>query len=87
MSLNKTHVENAALEWFLLGRLLRRGYEGQEGYGGQVGELGYTLGHGPEMAPGEAAAERDSFGQVALDGRLHREFRVVRFEFHPQSGP
>ncbi len=23
------------------------------------GELGYAIGHGPEMAPGEAAAERE----------------------------
>jgi hypothetical protein len=25
------------------------------------GELGYTVGHGPQLAPGEPAAERDSF--------------------------
>jgi len=34
------------------------------------GELGYTVGHGPHMAPGEPAAERDSFGDVVLVGRL-----------------
>ena len=34
------------------------------------GELGYTIGHGPHMAPGEPAAERDSFGDVVLVGRL-----------------
>lgn len=34
------------------------------------GELGYALGHGPELAPGEPAAERDSFGEVVLTGRL-----------------
>ncbi len=34
------------------------------------GELGYAIGHGPEMAPGEAAAERESFGEVVLEGRL-----------------
>ena len=28
------------------------------------GELGYAVGHGPQMAPGEPAAERDSFGEV-----------------------
>ena len=38
MSLNESIVEDAALEWFLLRSLLRQGYEGQEGYGGQVGE-------------------------------------------------
>ena len=34
------------------------------------GELGYSVGHGPQLAPGEAAAERDSFGEVVLVGRL-----------------
>ena len=34
------------------------------------GELGYAVGHGPHLAPGEAAAERDSFGPVVLVGRL-----------------
>ena len=34
------------------------------------GELGYSVGHGPEMAPGEPAAERDSFADVVLVGRL-----------------
>ena len=34
------------------------------------GELGYAVGHGPHMAPGEPAAERDSFGDVLLAGRL-----------------
>ncbi|MBL8802500.1 MAG: type I restriction endonuclease subunit R [Planctomycetes bacterium] len=34
------------------------------------GELGYAVGHGPQLAPGEAAAERDSFGEVVLVGRL-----------------
>ena len=34
------------------------------------GELGYAIGHGPHMAPGEPAAERDSFADVVLVGRL-----------------
>jgi len=34
------------------------------------GELGYAIGHGPHLAPGEPAAERDSFGDVVLAGRL-----------------
>jgi len=50
MSLNESHVEAAALEWF--------------------GELGYAVGHGPQLAPGEPAAERDSFGDVVLVDRL-----------------
>jgi type I restriction enzyme R subunit len=33
-------------------------------------ELGYAVGHGPQLAPGEPAAERDSFGEVVLVGRL-----------------
>jgi len=28
------------------------------------GELGYAIGHGPQFAPGEPAAERDLFGEV-----------------------
>ena len=28
------------------------------------GELGYAVGHGPQLAPGEPATERDSFGEV-----------------------
>ncbi len=34
------------------------------------GELGYTVGHGPLLAPGEPAAERASFSDVVLVGRL-----------------
>ena len=55
MSLNESHVENAALEWF--------------------GELGYAVGHGPQLAPSEPAAERDSFGEVVLVGRLREAIR------------
>lgn len=33
-------------------------------------ELGYAVAHGPEIAPGEPGAERDSFGDVVLVGRL-----------------
>ena len=67
MSLNESIVEDAALEWF--------------------GELGYAVGHlpaprsatrqagGPHLAPGEPAAERDSFGEVVLVGRLREAIR------------
>ena len=66
MSLNESIVEDAALEWF--------------------GELGYAVGHGPHLAPpacrdgsgagrGEPAAERDSFGEVVLVGRLRAAIR------------
>lgn len=39
------------------------------------GELGYVIGHGPHLAPGEPAAERDSFGDVVLMGRLREAIR------------
>jgi len=55
MSLNESHVEDAALEWF--------------------GELGYAVGHGPQLAPGEPAAERDAFGEVVLVRRLREAIR------------
>ena len=32
------------------------------------GALGYAVGHGPHLAPGEPAAERDSFGEVVRMG-------------------
>lgn len=41
------------------------------------GELGYAVGHGPQMAPGEPAAERDSFGEVVLVARLRQGLRRV----------
>ena len=34
------------------------------------GELGYAIGHGPDIAPGESASERDSFADVVLVARL-----------------
>ncbi len=39
------------------------------------GELGYAVGHGPHLTPGEPAAERTSFGDVVLIGRLHEAIR------------
>ncbi|MEJ7592347.1 MAG: type I restriction endonuclease [Planctomycetaceae bacterium] len=33
-------------------------------------ELGYSVAHGPKIAPGEPDAERSSFGDVVLAGRL-----------------
>ena len=39
------------------------------------GELGYAVGHGPHLAPGEPAAERESFGEVVLVGRLRAAIR------------
>jgi type I restriction enzyme R subunit len=39
------------------------------------GELGYAVGHGPHLAPGEPAAERDSFSEVVLVKRLREAIR------------
>ncbi len=39
------------------------------------GEMGYAVGHGPQMAPGEPAAEREPFGEVVLVGRLREAIR------------
>ena len=52
MSLNESHVEDAALEWF--------------------GALGYQIWHGPQLAPCEPAAERESFGAVVLREAIWR---------------
>ena len=41
------------------------------------GELGYAVGHGPQLAPGEPAAERDSFSEVVLVGRLREAIRPL----------
>ena len=38
-------------------------------------ELGYGVGHGPRMAPGEVAAERRAFSDVVLGGRLREAVR------------
>lgn len=53
-SLSESIIEEAALEWFLL----------RQGCGGQVAEPGDAAGHRPQMAPGEAAAEREFFDDV-----------------------
>ncbi len=41
------------------------------------GELGYAVGHGPHLAPGEPTAERDSFSEVVLVGRLREAIRLL----------
>ena len=75
MSLNESIVEDAALEWFFL----------RQGYGGQVGDLGYAVGHGaafaqlrrakPFLAPALSHGERESYGEVVLVGRLREGVR------------
>ncbi|MFM8323964.1 MAG: type I restriction endonuclease, partial [Pirellulaceae bacterium] len=39
------------------------------------GELGYAVGQGPHIAPGEPAAERNSYGEVVLVERLREAIR------------
>ena len=41
------------------------------------GELGYAVSHGPQLAPGEPTAERDSFSDVVLVGRLRAAIRQL----------
>ena len=41
----------------------------------RFGELGYAIGHGPQLAPGEPAAGRDSFSEVVLVGCLREAIR------------
>ncbi len=44
------------------------------------GELGYAVGHGPQMAPGESvsrAGGKDSFGEVVLVGRLREALQQL----------
>jgi len=65
MSLNESHVEEAALEWF--------------------GELGYSVGHGPQIAPDEPDAERSSFGDVVLARRLRDAIQRLN-PLIPQEG-
>jgi type I restriction enzyme R subunit len=42
------------------------------------GDLGYTVEHGPHLAPGEPAAERNGFDDVVLVGRLREATRPCR---------
>ena len=41
------------------------------------GKLGSAVGHGPHLAPGKPAAERASFGEVVLLGRLREAIRQL----------
>jgi hypothetical protein len=41
------------------------------------GGLGYVVGHGPQMAPGEATAERGTFGEVILAERFRAALRQL----------
>jgi type I restriction enzyme R subunit len=45
--------------------------------------LGFAVAHGPEIAPGELAAERDDYGQVVL----HRRLRDALARLNPDLPP
>ncbi len=49
------------------------------------GELGYAVGHGPHFAPGEPAAERESFGEVVLVGRLREAIRRLNISIPEEA--
>jgi type I restriction enzyme R subunit len=44
---------------------------------GWFGDLDYAVLHGPEIAPGEAAAERNSFSEAFLPERLRAALRKL----------
>ena len=46
-------------------------------------ELGYTVAHGPDLAPGEAASERATYGDVVLVERLRAA--LARINPHLQT--
>ena len=48
------------------------------------GGLGYAVGQGPHLAPGEPAAERDTFSEVVLVGRLREAIRRMNLAI-PQA--
>jgi hypothetical protein len=79
MSLNESIVEDAALTTpaaTLTRPLTLRGSRPRARFPrGEEWDLGYAVGHGPHLAPGEPAAERDSFGEVLLVGRLREALR------------
>ena len=45
-----------------------------------LAELGYAIGHGPDMAPDGGAPERGGFGEVVLEGRLREAIRWLNPE-------
>jgi type I restriction enzyme R subunit len=49
------------------------------------GELGYEIRHGPQLVPGEPAAERESFGEVLLVGRLREAIRPLNLSIPEEA--
>ena len=50
---------------------------------GWLDNLGFSIAHGPDIAPDTSAAERTAFNQVALDGRL----RMALAQLNPALPP
>jgi len=42
-----------------------------------IGELGYSILHGPGIAPGEPISERDAYEEVILSGRLRNTLAAL----------
>jgi hypothetical protein len=72
MSLNEPIVEDAALTRF--GEQTRCARTLIPTFSQREKE---AIGHGPQMAPGEPAAERDAFGEVVLVGQLRGALRQL----------
>jgi len=47
--------------------------------------LGYAVAHGPDLVPGEARAERSSYGDVILEGRLRESLWRLNAGLPPEA--
>ena len=59
-------------------RFRSSGFGTRPSFGPRISAFGlqsYEIRHGPQLAPGEPAAERESFGEVVLVGRLREAIR------------
>ncbi len=50
-----------------------------------LGELGYAVGHGPQLAPCEPVSKRVSFSDVVLVGRLREAIRRLNRAIPPRA--
>ncbi|HLO97595.1 MAG TPA: type I restriction endonuclease, partial [Fimbriimonas sp.] len=48
-------------------------------------ELGWSIMHGPEIAPGEVGAERNDYREVLLSGRLRNAIRALNPDLPPDA--
>lgn len=47
--------------------------------------LGWQVAHGPEIAPGELAAERSDYGQIVLERRLRDALARLNTTLPPED--